>query len=146
MGFWTPEDERKLNSLRDEYTKLAGRRAGRRRTLQASDSSIGAETLYRARRLRDATFPGAELIFGEPGWDILLDLHSARVRGETVSLSSACLGARAPLTTGRRWLSMLEQLGLVERLSHPFDGRSQIVTLTDGATAIMERYLAHLSR
>ena len=38
-----------------------------------------ARTLYAERRRRDRTFPVD--IFGEPSWDILLDLFVAREKG-----------------------------------------------------------------
>ena len=39
-------------------------------------------------------------LFGEPAWDILLDLYIANVENKPVSVSSACIGSAAPPTTG----------------------------------------------
>lgn len=108
----------------------------------APSLSARALALYRARRARTASFDGHGDLFGEPAWDILLDLFIAREAGRRVSVSSACIAADVPATTALRWLSALEQRGLVERQADPIDGRRVHVGLSEAAVIMMERWLA----
>jgi DNA-binding MarR family transcriptional regulator len=80
-----------------------------------------ARELYRDRRLRDAGFPAG--MFGEPAWDILLDLFASAEEGRDVSVSSACLAAAVPATTALRYLQMMEKQALIERQLSPADAR-----------------------
>jgi hypothetical protein len=98
-----------------------------------------ARQTYALRRKRAAIFGNPEL-FGEPAWDILLDLYIAHGEGKPVSVSSACIGSAAPATTGLRWLGVLADEGLVLRENDPQDNRRVLVRLTRAGTAAMERY------
>lgn len=100
-----------------------------------------ARKLYALRRKRAAIFGEADL-FGEPAWDILLDLYIAHGEGKPVSVSSACIGSAAPSTTGLRWLGILVDVGLVLREHDPADQRRVLVRLSDQGKAAMERFLA----
>ena len=51
-----------------------------------------ARQTYDDRRRRTKIFRSEEL-FGEPAWDILLDLYIAHADGKPVSVSSACIGS-----------------------------------------------------
>ncbi len=93
---------------------------------------------YGNRRARRRFFP-AEL-FGEPAWDLLLDLFQARLEGKSISVTSACIGADVPLSTALRWIGVLETEGLVERSRNLTDHRSTWVSLTDRAVAAMTEY------
>ena len=96
--------------------------------------------LYSNRRRRAELF-GPDL-FGEPAWDILLDLFIAAETGKRISVRSACIGAAVPLTTALRWLVMLETRGLILRHSDETDGRRSYVCLSQAGRALMDRYLA----
>ena len=100
-----------------------------------------ARELYAIRRHRPAIFGNAEL-FGEPAWDILLDLYVAHAEDKPVSVSSACIGSDSPATTGLRWLGILAQEGLVVREHDPDD---QLVRLSDEGLASMDAYFAHVT-
>lgn len=106
-------------------------------------SSISALALarktYALRRKRSAIFGNPDL-FGEPAWDILLDLYIAQAEGKSVSVSSACIGSAAPATTGLRWLGVLADEGLILREADPADQRRVLVRLTGAGRAAMERY------
>jgi hypothetical protein len=88
-----------------------------------------ARRMYHARRRRDELFGGAHL-FGEPAWDILLDLFIAASEGKRISITSACIGAAAPPTTALRWLNLLEREGLIEREGDSKDMRRSYVRLS----------------
>lgn len=98
-----------------------------------------ARTRYDARRKRASVFDNAEL-FGEPAWDILLDLYIAHAEGKPVSVSSACIGSASPPTTGLRWLGVLQEAGLLEREHDVRDQRRVLVRLSDHGVQRMETY------
>lgn len=98
-----------------------------------------ARQAYSLRRKRAAIFGNPEL-FGEPAWDILLDLYIAHAEAKPVSVSSACIGSAAPPTTGLRWLGVLAEEGLVVRENDPEDNRRVLVRLTRQGIAAMERF------
>ena len=100
-----------------------------------------ARQVYDKRRRRTALFGNAEL-FGEPAWDILLDLYIAHAEGKPVSVSSACIGSAAPPTTGLRWLGVLAENELVLREHDPEDQRRVLVRLTDRGIAAMDKYFS----
>ena len=96
--------------------------------------------MIRARRLRDRFFPPD--LFGEPAWDMLLDLAVASVEGRDVAVSSLCIAAAVPTTTALRWVRALCDAGLFERRDDPRDARRAFISLSEPATAAMARYLA----
>lgn len=98
-----------------------------------------ARKTYALRRKRATIFGNPDL-FGEPAWDIMLDLFIANGEGKTVSVSSACIGSAAPATTGLRWLGVLADDGLVVRENDPEDHRRVMVRLTATGQAAMERF------
>lgn len=100
-----------------------------------------ARQAYRDRRRRERLFAGADL-FGEPAWDILLDLFIAAREGKRISITSACIGASAPPTTALRWLNILERHGLIEREGDTRDHRRSYVRLT---AAGQERMIDYFS-
>lgn len=98
-----------------------------------------ARQAYALRRNRAAIFGNPEL-FGEPAWDILLDLYIAHAEAKPVSVSSACIGSASPPTTGLRWLGVLAEEGLVVRENDPEDNRRVLVRLTRQGITAMERF------
>ena len=74
---------------------------------------VFARHLFNERRLRDRAFDSR--LFGEPGWDILLDLFASDSEEKPVSASSAALAASVPATSGLRYLARLEKTGLIAR-------------------------------
>lgn len=108
---------------------------------QRQNNIATARLAYTNRRARAAIFGNAEL-FGEPAWDILLDLYIAYGEGKPVSVSSACIGSAAPPTTGLRWLGVLAENDLVLREHDPEDQRRVLVRLTEKGLAAMDEYFA----
>ena len=102
-----------------------------------------ARECYAGRRRR-SRFMNADL-FGEPTWDILLDLFVAAREDRRVPTTSACIGAHVPPTTALRWLRILEMRGLVEREEDGHDGRRTFVRLSARGEDVMESYLGALA-
>lgn len=105
-----------------------------------------AQTLYKQRRLRDAHFSSYGVRFGEPTWDMLLDLFIATRTGTELNVSALAVGTGAPSTTALRHLAALEQRGLVVRTPASFDKRVSYVALSPEFEGVMERYFARITR
>lgn len=98
---------------------------------------------YDERRARDRIFPSNDL-FGEPAWDILLDLYIAYSKGKAISVSSACSASHAPATTALRWLGVLAERKMVVREADDEDHRRVLVSLSATGLGAMERYFERL--
>lgn len=100
------------------------------RTLRAGSMSAGqyARKLLAQRRRREQIF-GADL-FGEPIWDMLLDLFANASEGRQVSVSSLCIASGAPTTTALRYVAMLVDRGLLLRFRDARDGRRVLIELS----------------
>ena len=84
---------------------------------------------------------GVKNLFGEPAWDILLDLYVAEVENKRISVSSVCIGTGGPPTTALRYINALVDLGLVARQSAVSDGRRVFLQLTAKATFLLTNVL-----
>lgn len=104
-----------------------------------------ARQTYEDRRRRTKIFQSEEL-FGEPAWDILLDLFIAAKERRRVSVTSACIGSAVPSTTALRWISILERQGLLTREADPGDARRVYVRLSPPGYEAMLKYFASSSR
>jgi DNA-binding MarR family transcriptional regulator len=101
--------------------------------------AIIASSIYRARRRRLNYFDQA--LFAEPAWDMLLDLFANRALGRRVNITSLCLAADVPQSTGLRYIAQLEEHGLLERSFAPEDRRVTLVDLTPLGYKQMRRYV-----
>jgi DNA-binding MarR family transcriptional regulator len=81
-------------------------------------------------------------MFADPAWDMLLDLTAARAEHKRVSVTSLCIASGVPSTTALRWIALLTQAGLLERVEDDTDRRRAFVQLTDRASDAMARYFA----
>ncbi len=98
-----------------------------------------ADRSYRDRRVRDSLFEFDNL-FGEPAWDIMLDLLRSEKSGLKISVTSACLASAVPPTTALRWLKILEDKGLIYRENDEIDGRRAFVRLSAKAMNLFHQY------
>ena len=99
-----------------------------------------ARNLHRERSRRASYLP-VEL-FGEPAWDILLDLAYAAKANELRSIKAACLSSHAPEATALRYIEQLLRFGLVERIADKTDRRRKFLRLTSLGERKMHDYLA----
>ena len=136
------ELERALKQIRERIAVQAASRqwTEARETIETGPPSVpdeSAQHLYRLRRRRDAIFADNADLFGEPAWDILLDLMAAKKEGRDISISSACIGACVAPTTALRYINHLESQGLIIRIVDEFDRRRSYLKLTDSALSKM---------
>ena len=98
--------------------------------------------LINARRER-ARYLSNEL-FADPAWDILLDLLHAELASQRVPVSSLCIAAGVPTTTGLRWISNMVKAGLLLRQPDKLDGRRVFVELAPEVSAALRNYIAEV--
>lgn len=96
-----------------------------------------------ANRQARARFFDAEL-FGDPAWDMLLDLTAAHGEGVQVSVTSLCIAAAVPATTALRWLTQMVESGIFVRVPDPADRRRAFIALSDRSLTGMAGYFASL--
>jgi hypothetical protein len=96
-----------------------------------------------ANRQARARFFDAEL-FGDPAWDMLLDLTAAHGEGAQVSVTSLCIAASVPATTALRWLTQMVESGIFVRVPDPADKRRAFIALSDRSLAAMAGYFSSL--
>lgn len=135
-----------MTDLHDEIQSIASEL---RHLAAEMDGPAGkVRMVEKARALRDAyrkrltTFDVYADLFGDPAWHLLLDLYCER--GKPLSVKSATIASGAPGTTALRWLTRLEQHGLIERRDDTTDRRRRLIALSPCGTTMMERYLASI--
>ena len=90
------------------------------------------------RKLRLNFLPSE--LFGEGGWNILLDLLLHEFEGKKVSISSASIASGLAPTTALRVMDMLISLKLIERGKADHDGRVAFLNLTQVAREQLRAY------
>jgi len=106
------------------------------------DNILLAREIYGLRRLREEIFDDPDL-FGEPDWDMLIDLFIASETGNSLQTTSLCVGSCVAPTTALRWITLLEQKGLIERDEDPSDRRRSLIRLTAFGLARMSKLFTH---
>ena len=107
----------------------------------ASPLAERARDLYRRRRLRDGIFGADSKLFGEPAWDMLLDLFHWQEERRSICLSSCCIASGSPTTTAMRYIRRLELSALVVRERDARDGRRWWIRLTIEGDRLVRKFL-----
>lgn len=140
-----------LERLRKNWEELASRVAEIEASATANehaapnldfgDSKLAAiaSSIRDARERRLNLFDAA--LFGEPAWDMLLNLFIAKCRGEHMTTSRLCSAGGAPQATGLRWIGQLQKQGLLRRFRAPDDARVMLIEMTPDGYDLMRRYV-----
>lgn len=141
----------RLLQLSDEVSRIAGTLArlstesapvfrGPAGVPEVSAGQVMA--VIRARRLRARYFP--DDIFGEPAWDMMLNLLHSELSQRRVAVSQLTAAADVPATTALRWITALVKKGLFIREADPFDGRRFFIELAPDTSAALRRYFSEV--
>lgn len=103
-----------------------------------------ARQIMERRRLREKGF--RPTFFGEPAWEMLLELYIRESSGASTTVEQLQAGSGSPASTVERWLQLLERDGLVNRRSHPVDHGTEFVELADPARESLETYFKAIGR
>ena len=99
-----------------------------------------AEAIYRSRRMRDRVFH-TDSLFGEPAWDMLLDLAIAHWKGKRLPVTSLCIGSCVPNTTALRWIKVLTDAGLAGRGTDRGRSSRTFIALPPRGGGLMQEHL-----
>lgn len=99
--------------------------------------------IIRQRQARAQFFDAS--LFGEPAWDMLLDLTAAKAERKLVSVTSLCIASGVPATTALRWVKQMVKMGLFERTDDNSDKRRAFIGLSEKASDAMACYFAKFS-
>jgi hypothetical protein len=116
-----------LESLEDRIGTI--KRQASDANQERPDALFEARRHYKSRRARDNLF-GTPDLFGEPAWDMLVDLFIAAEESKQISVSSLCVASAVPMTTALRWIAILESRALIERTADDLDARRSYLSLT----------------
>ncbi len=92
------------------------------------------------RRRRDVLVKN---IFGEPAWDMLLELFIAEAEGRSTPVKNLCLAACASVSTALRRMECLIETGLVDKVDDATDARRSLIQLTDRGLSVMTMLLQY---
>jgi DNA-binding MarR family transcriptional regulator len=106
---------------------------------RASTRLQAARRKMKERRARHKFFNSS--LFGEPVWDILLDLYVRGASHQPTSVTSACIASGVPATTALRYIRLLEREGLVLRRADTADARRNFLELSPHGLALLDSYL-----
>ena len=104
--------------------------------------TILAKRIYNERVRRHKFFPDG--LFGEPAWDILLDLFVAEGENELRAIKEVCMASHAPDATALRHIAQLAALGMVKHSLDRTDLRRKFLKLTPEGRTSVESYLKHM--
>ncbi len=114
----------KLEHLAHQASQMANLRRQEKTTPDFKLIQLILKLRAKRRKLFDSR------LFGEPAWDILLELYYSDLRRRAETVSGLCIASGAPSTTALRWLQALENEGLLRREADPTDRRRFFVRLT----------------
>ena len=130
---------RQSRSSGHQAVQSFGLRAGKADLPRADDAegALGAAlpvALANARRsvrrvLLRRQLLGADRLFGEPAWDILVELFIAHCEGSTIPTGALGIGSGLSSSSAQRLVQRLVDARLVVRAPDPDDGRRHIVSL-----------------
>lgn len=98
-----------------------------------------ARRAYR-RRLYRRELIGSPKLFGEPAWDMLIDLFIHEREGKKVAISALCLASTVSPSTALRRVNDLCASGLIVKIEDPADGRRHFVELMPDTANRIEIY------
>lgn len=104
---------------------------------------VRVQTARRHRQQRRDYFD--EGLFGEPCWDMLLELFDAELKQVRATMGSLASAANVPGTTSLRQISRLVAAGLATRQVDPQDGRRVLVRISPRGCDRMLAYFGSLT-
>lgn len=136
------EDALETARSRQNVTSLEDLRGGGEQHSARRAEAKGrlAECIHRCRSRRDRYFP--KTLFGEPAWDLLLELYFRKCNDERVTVSNACVASGVPQSTALRWIDILIDMGLAVREADVEDRRKIWLVMTEYGWKQMQHYLA----
>ena len=100
-----------------------------------------AEVTFRRRILRSQILDGSEH-FGEPAWDILLDLFIHEAKDQRLSMSALCVTAAIPTSSAMKLIQRMCDDGILQRSPDTADGRRSLINIAPTVAHRLRAYFA----
>lgn len=115
------------------------------KTPQASVLGVRRTALDHARRTvhrrqKRERLTGAPQLFGDPAWDMLIELFIHHLEGKPVSMSALCLTSGMPVSSALRLMHRLCDKHLLVRVPDIEDGRRHFVELSSDILIRLKEY------
>lgn len=137
----TQEEREELRALGERLIVMAGAPDGHPGPI--GDYLSFAREELRRRRARETVMPRE--FFGEPVWNILLDLFVAAGERRRLCVTDIFVFAGASATSTLRYLRVLEAAGYLSRSPDPADSRRTFVGLTEFGSTTVRQTLAMMA-
>lgn len=111
---------------------------GKVATLKTPYLSLASGILASRQRRRE--FFGT-IHFGEPCWDMILELYVAAVSGKSINVTKLCAASGRSITTALRHLEDMEARGYFVRQADDSDARSTLVVMQASLGEAVEAWL-----
>ncbi len=98
-----------------------------------------AKTAMRRRLLRRQLI-GAHELFGDPAWEMLVDLFVHECERKRLSISALCVTSSIPMSSALRLAQRLCDAGITRRVPDPIDGRRTFIRLDSAIAHRMRAY------
>ncbi len=98
-----------------------------------------AKWILGSRRRRSKAFKNIR--FGEPTWDMILDLYIADREGRRVDVSGLCLASGVAPTTALRYVELLVDDALIAKVGDAHDGRRSFVNISGTLRDAIDEWL-----
>lgn len=92
------------------------------------------------RRILRRQLIGAEELFGEPAWEMLIDLFVHECQGKPLSTSDLCVTSTIPMSSALRLVQKLCEADLVDRTPDLMDARRSFVRLQPATSHRLRAY------
>ena len=135
IALFAEEEEEENQGTVSELARLAFAR----RPTRQEQLGLRAREILTLRQKRAELFGPS--MFGEPAWEMLLQLYSM-AGASRQSMSRLAQLSGTSKATALRWIDYLLDRGLIIRQPHPTDLRTAFVELTDKGREKLEAYLA----
>jgi DNA repair protein RadC len=133
---------------RDQIASQRERTAGvmlkssRHETEDGQGAALGNARATLRRRLLRRQLIGAVELFGEPAWEMLIDLFIHQAEGKPLSTSDLCVTSTLPMSSALRLVQKLCDAGLVDRSPDLMDARRSFVRLRPDTAHRLQAYFA----
>jgi DNA-binding transcriptional ArsR family regulator len=132
----------RLKDLSLEFEELAGRLSALALEKAPGPPSLSPSLARLVLAVRLMWAGQFETGLGEPARNMLLALYAARLESQRFTPTKLAFATAVPLPTALHWLNVMVERGLIRRSGDRRDRRLVRLTLTAGAVAGIEAYLA----
>jgi len=112
---------------------------GSARIDQGDIAHANAKAAMRRRLLRQQLI-GAPELFGDPAWEMLVDLFVHECERKRLSISALCVTSSIPMSSALRLAQRLCDAGITRRVPDPIDGRRTFIRLDPAVAHRMRAY------